>query len=99
MMSINNQVKRIVKDYLHAVQLADVVYGIVVSDNPLEVTVDQRFTLPADFLIVPEHLTAQKITIGTQEHEIRRGLMAGDRVVLVRAVGGGRYIIVGRLTT
>ncbi|KZS45695.1 hypothetical protein AWU65_07100 [Paenibacillus glucanolyticus] len=33
-----------------------VMFGTVSSADPLEVNVDQRFTLPADFLIVPESL-------------------------------------------
>jgi hypothetical protein len=97
-MSLNSLVKRIVKDYLYSAQLADTAYGTVKSSNPLEVTVDQRFTLPVDFLVVPEHMTAYSITVGGQKFEIRRGLEAGDRVVLVRSSGGGKYVIVGRLT-
>ncbi|WP_456289738.1 DUF2577 domain-containing protein [Paenibacillus sp. AK002] len=33
-----------------------VMFGTVSSANPLEVIVDQRFTLPADFLVIPESL-------------------------------------------
>ncbi|MEC0310190.1 DUF2577 domain-containing protein [Paenibacillus lautus] len=33
-----------------------VMFGTVSSADPLEVIVDQRFTLPADFLVIPESL-------------------------------------------
>jgi len=97
MSSINDLVKRIVRDFLNSAQLADVLYGTVTASNPLAVTVDQRFTLTADFLIVPEHLTEYRLTIEGIDYEIRRGLGVGDRVILIRASGGRKYVISGRL--
>lgn len=37
--------------------------GSVSAINPLAVTVDQRFTLPEDFLIIPESLTHYEISM------------------------------------
>ncbi|OBR62388.1 hypothetical protein A7K91_01860 [Paenibacillus oryzae] len=86
--------------------------GEVVSANPLSVKVDQRFTLPADFLIVPESLTALEIDLSSGEAVgpgsiseqassatilIRRGLEAGDAVILLRMQGGQRYLLLDRL--
>jgi hypothetical protein len=97
-MSINLQTKRIVKKYLQASQLTDVFYGVVTNASPLQVNVDQRLPLEEAFLIVPEHLTPHSIIVSGQTYEIRRGLEAGDRIILVRSSGGGKYVIVGRLT-
>lgn len=98
-MSINDQVKRIVRNYIESAQLADAVHGAVTSIDPLEVTVEQRFALSADFLVVPEHLTALRIAIEGREYEIRRGLEPGDRVVMIRSSGAGRYLIAGRVSS
>ena len=88
-----------------------VMFGTVVRDNPLEVNVDQRFTLDADFLIVPESLTRLEIDLrhthtapgGTTDDAltepvvIRPGLQAGDRVVLLRVQGGQKYLILDKV--
>ncbi len=88
-----------------------VLFGEVTKTNPLEVNVDQRFTLDADFLIVPESLTRLEIdlrhshtspdgTTGealTQPIVIRPGLQAGDRVVLLRVQGGQKYLILDKV--
>nr|WP_240353123.1 DUF2577 family protein [Cohnella algarum] len=62
-------------------------YGVVTQTSPLEVTVDQRLPLSADFLIVPEHMTAYSVTVDGQTVEIRRGIEEGDRLVLLRSMG------------
>jgi hypothetical protein len=98
-MSLVQVIKRAAKEQSDAAQPVAVMYGVVTQDNPLEVSVDQRFTLPADFLVVPEHMTAYSLTIEGQEYEIRRGLEAGDKILLLRTAGGSQLIIVGRLTT
>ena len=97
MASLNDVIKRIAREQMEAAQPAAVMYGTVTSTNPLEVNVDQRLPLSADFLVVPEHMTAYSVTVCSQTIEIRRGLEAGDRVILLRCPGGREYVIVGRL--
>jgi hypothetical protein len=89
----------------------NILFGSVTHINPLEVTVDQRFALDEDFLIVPESLTEYKIDVshthsysgGTtgpalaQELLIRRGLEVGDSLLLLRMQGGQQYIILDRV--
>lgn len=41
----------------------NVLYGVVTKTNPLEVNVDQRFTLSADFLIVTEQLHRYEVEL------------------------------------
>jgi hypothetical protein len=96
-MSLIDTIKRIVNDQVHAMQPAAVMYGVVTKENPLEVNVDQRLPLTADFLILPEHMTAYSVTVGVQTIEIRRGLELGDRVILLRSAGGRDYVVLGRL--
>ncbi|MBP1990205.1 DUF2577 domain-containing protein [Paenibacillus eucommiae] len=73
--------------------------GTVSKIHPLEVSVEQRFTLPEDFLIVTEQLTELKLVIGGIEHTIRRGLEVGDKVLLLRMQGGLDYIILDRMVS
>jgi hypothetical protein len=90
-----------------------VMFGEVTKTNPLEVNVDQRFTLDADFLIVPESLTRLEVDLrhahiapgGTTDDAltepvvIRQGLQAGDRVVLLRIQGGQKYLILDKVVS
>lgn len=85
--------------------------GTVKSVSPLEVTVDQRFTLTTEFLIMPESLTKYEIDVehahgysgGTTDQAlpdkllIRSGLMAGDKVILLRVQGGQQYVILDKV--
>lgn len=98
MASLNDVIKRIAREQMEAAQPAAVMYGTVTSTNPLEVNVDQRLPLSADFLVVPEHMTAYSVTVGSQTIEIRRGLAQGDRVILLRSPGGREYVVLGRLS-
>jgi hypothetical protein len=89
-----------------------VLFGEVESVKPLAVRVDQRFTLPAAFLVVPESLTPQEINAGhrhdltgggttdealTAPLVVRRGLEVGDRVLLLRIQGGQQYVVLDRV--
>ncbi|MNO53893.1 hypothetical protein D3C76_443480 [compost metagenome] len=73
--------------------------GSVTKINPLEVLVDNRLSLPEDFLLVPESLTELKATVGSQEVVIRKALAAGDKLLLIRMQGGQRYVIMDRVVS
>ncbi|MFC3802721.1 DUF2577 domain-containing protein [Cohnella sp. GCM10012308] len=96
-MSINDNVKALAKGYIESLKLADVMYGVVSTVDPLLVLADQRLELDEDFLLVPEHLTEYKVTIGGTEVLIRRALEAGDKVVLIRQQGALNFYVAGRL--
>jgi len=104
--------KQAAMDAVAASNPTAVMFGIVTKDSPLEVTVDQRFTLTADFLIVPESLIHFELLLhhihqyagGTTEPAlpeepvvVRRGLQNGDKVLLLRVQGGQQYLILDRV--
>lgn len=88
-----------------AADSAEILYGVVKSTVPLSVTVDSRFTLPEEALVMPESLEALKLKVVhdvdgekvTKEILLRRGLKAGDMVILLAA--GGQYLILDRIGT
>ncbi len=101
---------------IHAVEAGNpvaVMFGLVTGTDPLEVNVDQRFTLTADFLILPERLARYEIdlhhshtysegTTGaalTDKIVIRAGLQTGDKVVLVRMQGGQKFMILDKVVS
>ncbi|OXM15229.1 DUF2577 domain-containing protein [Paenibacillus herberti] len=98
-MSINDAVKQIVKRSFEAQQLTKAMNGTVTSVQPLEVTIEQRFMVPEEFLAVPEHLTSQELELEGKRILLRRGLTVGDKLILLRSEGGSPYVVIGRLET
>lgn len=74
-----------------------VCYGVVTSISPIEVLVDQRFTLTSEFLVLTAATQELKVTVSGTEHIVRPGLQANDLVVLLRAQGGQQYIVLDKV--
>ena len=89
-------IKQAAKEAVDASKPVCVESGIVISVNPLKVNVEQRLTLEADFLIQTDATKELKLTIGDTEYIVRRGLQAGDKVILLRVQGGQQYVILDR---
>lgn len=101
-----DQIKRAALAAIDASNPVSVMTGTVTNLNPLEVNVDQRFTIDADFLIVPESLQRYEIDLkhnhaysgGDTEDAldkivIRSGLELNDKVLLLRIQGGQQFVI------
>ncbi len=92
-------IKKAAKDAIEASAPVAVMFGTVTKTNPLEVNVDQRFTLDADVLVQTAATTELKMTIGSTEYTVRPGLQVGDRVVLLRIQGGQKYLILDKVVS
>lgn len=62
-MSLANLIRQASMGALDASNPVAVLFGTVTKVEPLEVNVEQRFTLTSDFLIVPESLTKYEVDI------------------------------------
>lgn len=62
-MRLTDIVKKAGMDAFESAKPVNILYAEVESVSPLAVNVDQRFRLPASFLIVPESLTRQAIDL------------------------------------
>lgn len=84
---------------------AELLFGTVGSASPLTVTVDSRFTLPEEALLIPEGLEKLTLRVAhdkgeasvTEEFILQPGLQAGDKVILTAM--GGQYLILDRIGT
>lgn len=106
-MSLADAIKQISHNTIGAGNPVSVMFGTVTRTNPLEVNVDQRFTLTEDFLILTERLTRYEIDLKhkhdtsgeptrealTEKVVIREGLKVGDSVLLLRVQGGAQYVV------
>ncbi|EHQ92131.1 DUF2577 domain-containing protein [Desulfosporosinus youngiae] len=68
MASLLDVIKAAGIDAVGASNPVNVMFGEILTISPLSVKVDQRFTLPADFLIVPESLTRYEVDL-THSHQ------------------------------
>lgn len=79
-----NDIKEIVKKTVRAMRVPDIIIGTVSEEDPLEIetSVNQK-PYPAKILTVPDHIGELK---------------KDTDVVLVRALGGQRFLVAGTLT-
>lgn len=101
-MSLASTIRMIVKNYCDNLKLSDVVYGTIKSIDPISIQLDSYVdTFPSSFFSVPSHLLEceRVVTISGVEQTIEFDsyLHEGDRVVLVKGLGGQKYIVVGKV--
>lgn len=110
-MTLSDTIKRLGAGAIEARNPVAVMYGEVTKVDPLEILVDQRFTLESDFLDVTERLTRYEIDLKhnhiysggetedalTDKVVIREGLKVGDSVLLLRVQGGQKYVVLDKV--
>ena len=82
--SLIQVIKQICKQEREASKPADVIVGTVEDGSPLSIRVSPKLILSEPFLIVTETLT-------------ERALAAGDKVLMIRADGGQRFLCIDRI--
>lgn len=86
MISIANLTQLIKKAAIEAVQASkpsDLVFGKVVSVNPLKVSVDQKLTLTNEFVF--------------STYAYSQIMQMGDNVVMISSQGGQKYLIIDKV--
>lgn len=96
-MNLLEVIKKAAADAVDASSPMNVLYGTVISSAPIKITVDQRFSLTKEFLILSEAVQELNVEISGAEHVIRKGLQAGDTVILLRVQGGQQYVVLDRV--
>jgi hypothetical protein len=81
-MNLLGLIKTAGMDAVGATNPVTVMFGTITKTNPLEVDVEERFTLPEDFLVVTE--TAKELT-------------TNDKVVLLRVQGGQQFVVIDKV--
>lgn len=106
-MGLANKIRQLGAGAVDASSPVSVLFGKVMNTAPLEILVDQRFTIDQDFLVVTQQMTRYELDLkhkhrtsaeDTQEAlvdkiVIREGLQAGDTVLLLRMQGGQKYVV------
>lgn len=80
-------------------------FGQVTSEEPLEVRLEQRLTLPEDMLILTDNVIGSARLVEQPDEEaeddepvyiVEHDLHKHDRVLLARVQGGQAYVILSR---
>lgn len=61
--SLNESIKMITTNLIHTMDMADIVFGTVVKESPLEIQIDQNFTLTEPFLILSNMVKDHEVDI------------------------------------
>jgi len=79
-------IKKAAMDAVHAEKQTGVVFGSVVSVEPLGVSIDQKLTLGMVQLVL-----TQSVTTGD-------GLLVGEKVVMLQMEGGQTFVVLDRVS-
>lgn len=98
MEDILKEIQKLVLGVINAQKLTTVVYGTVLSTNPLEVQIDQKLTLREEHLkltrAVMDHEVEMSVNGGTKQiYKVYNGLKQGDKV---RVHGGQQFLIIDK---
>lgn len=93
-----NQIRKIVQESMEGINTR-ILLGTVLSVSPFKILVDQRFELPKEAVIFPEHLQEIKLVIndwkGTteiqREYILRPKLKINDKLILINL--GSKYLV------
>ncbi len=93
-------------DAIDRENMANFCYGIVTGTSPLRIMLEQKLELTEQFLIltkgVMDYQIFGRITIDGNETRsysatVQNRLCIGDKVLLLKAMGGQQYAVIDRL--
>jgi len=93
-------------DVMDKGNLADICYGVVTREMPLQIMIEQKIELTERFLILTRAVTDYQAKVKLQrvgeenrdyQATIYNGLKVGDKVVLMKAAGGQQYVVLERV--
>lgn len=101
-LSLTQEIQLIVQNTVKGLKLADVVFGKVKGESPLEIELEQTMLpLRGNALILTDSVKKRIEHVGCGEAgsgvEVQRGLKTGDRVVMLRETGAQRYVVLSRV--
>lgn len=102
-MGMLGAIQEIARNQMNAKSLSDLVYGTVLSINPLmiQLDLDKKVVLTADFLIMTRNVQNYNSTITINGKEepctINNALAIGDKVGMIQKAGGQEFIILDKV--
>ena len=82
--NLTQLIKKIAEDARKAAKPCNIVIGTVLKVKPLKIKVNQKLILTGEFLHLTETVAEKKLS-------------KDDKVVMIRADGGQKYLVVDRM--
>lgn len=82
--NLNQLIKKLAIEAVRASKPCDIVMGTVADAAPLKIKISSKVTLDSDFFV---------LTKTAEEREMKKG----DEIVLLRANGGQRYLVLDKV--
>jgi len=101
MPNIIETIKRIALDAVKASNPVAIVFGKIISIEPLKINIEQRLTLDESHLILTSLVTDFEVDMTSSgvrnSYIVHFGLKIGETVILLQAQGGQKYIVLDRV--
>jgi hypothetical protein len=96
-------IKKAALDAVKASSPTSILYGTVVSENPLKINIEQKLTLDSDNLLLTDNVRDYHVALENsgngiiQNCTVRNALKKDELVLLIQIQGGQKYVIMNRL--
>ena len=96
-------IKKAALDAVNASQPSNMIFGTVISTNPLKIKVDQKLILTSAQLVLSRNVTLHQVYIRINEDNeykwitVYNNLNKNDTVLLMQVSGGQKYIVIDRV--
>lgn len=100
-LKLTQEIQLIVQNVVKGMKLADVSYGKVTKESPLEIELEQTMLpLRGGNLVLTDSVKKRIENVDNREDgsivEVQHDLKVGDRVVMLRAAGGQTYVVLSK---
>ena len=94
-------IKKTAVDAVNASKPANMVFGKVISVNPLKIKVDQKLILTSAQVVLSRSVTDYRLSVTkndtTETVTVCNALQNGEEVILMQLSGGQKYIVIDRI--
>lgn len=103
MANLHDTIKRIALGAIRSSKPVEILYGKVISADPIKINIEQRLTLDESFLVLTRNVVDYKTEMSfddpliKNEVTIYNGLKNGDMVILQRIQGGQKFIVLDKI--
>lgn len=101
MSNLNELIKKIALSALEEKKSVEIFFGVVESESPLQIRLDQKKVFGETFLELSNNVKNFNVDITTngvtQQCTIHNELKKNEKVILIRFQGGQKYLVLDRM--
>lgn len=95
-------IKSTALDAVYATDPLEIRYGTVTRESPLQISIDTKSPLGPAQLVLTRNVTDYEVEMSVngnarQRYKVFNQLKQGEKVLMLRIQGGGKYIVLDRV--